>query len=61
LGPGNRLPGIKPGTAYIFFGIETPEELVHLLGLGIKYAFVTGNAANIVLRPGNEGRKQQKN
>ncbi len=59
--PVTVLPGIKPGTAYIFFGIETPEELVHLLGLGIKYAFVTGNAANIVLRPGNEGRKQQKN
>jgi len=55
------LAGIKPRTAHILFGIEAPEELVHLLGLGIEHGFITGNAANVVLRPGNEGRKQQKN
>jgi hypothetical protein len=52
------LAGIKPGPAHVLLPIEPAEELVHLFGLGIEYVFIAGNAANVVLRPVNEGRKQ---
>ena len=35
-----RISGVDPSPAYVFFSIETAEELVYLLGLGIEYSLV---------------------
>ena len=54
------LPGVEAVTFVIFFPVKTAEELVHLLGLGIKYGFIPVKVAQFVLSEDNYRRQKRE-